>query len=292
MRVVFDNRIVRFVVLFVLTTAAYAGTEFATGVLRKNFAPEQLPLVMIVFSIVASAALLFVYWRFVRWIEHRRVDELKASRAPANLIAGAALGIGLFAAVIAALSFTGTAHVGPFDAHQSLIRTGNMAVLSGIGEELIFRGVVFRIFEEMFGSLTALIVSAAFFGLTHLGNAHATLTSAAAIALEAGILLGVCYMAVRNLWLPMGLHFGWNFAEGGIFGTAVSGNAFKGLFTTTMSGPELLTGGAFGPEASVVAVAICGAAALAILALALRRGEWKPLRLAISDRASMPASAR
>ncbi|HEX4861358.1 MAG TPA: CPBP family intramembrane glutamic endopeptidase, partial [Rhizomicrobium sp.] len=127
--------------------------------------------------------------------------------------------------------------------------------------------------------------------LTHLGNHGATLTSAAAIALEAGILLGVCYMAVRNLWLPIGLHFGWNFAESGIFGSIVSGNAFKGVFATTMTGPELLTGGAFGPEASVVAVAVCGTAALVILSVALRRGEWKALRLTINDRASAPAAA-
>ena len=292
MRAFFDNRIVRFMVLFVLTTAAYAGTQFAAADLTPMVAPAQRDVFSIGLEIVSAAALLFVYWALVRRMEHRRIGELEPRSAPANLVAGAALGIGLFAAVIASLSFIGIAHVGPFDAHQNLISAGNMAVLSGIGEELIFRGVVFRIFEEMFGSLTAIIVSAAVFGLTHLGNSHATLTSAAAIMLEAGILLGVCYMAARNLWLPIGLHFGWNFAEGGIFGTAVSGNAFKGLFTTTMSGPELLTGGAFGPEASVVAVAICGAAALAILALALRRGEWKPLRLAIYDRASVPASAR
>jgi uncharacterized protein len=291
MRVVFDNRIVRFVLLFVFTTAAYAGTQIASIVLMKAVAPQQREIAAIVFGIVASLALLLVYWLFVRLMEHRRVGELAPRRAPANLIAGAVIGIGLFSAVIAVLSLMGIAHVGPFDANQSLVRVGNMAVLSGIGEELIFRGVVFRIFEEMFGSLTALIVSAAFFGFTHLGNSHATLTSAVAIALEAGILLGVCYMAVRNLWLPIGLHFGWNFAEGGIFGSTVSGNAFNGLFTTTMTGPPLLTGGAFGPEASVVAVAICGTAALAIFAVALRRGEWKPLRLAIYDRASEPASA-
>jgi membrane protease YdiL (CAAX protease family) len=291
MRAFFDNRIVRFVVLFVLTTAAYAGTQFAAVDLTPMFAPAQRDIFSIGLEIVSAAVLLFVYWAVVRRMEHRHIGELEPGRAPANLIAGAALGIGLFAAVIAALSFIGVAHAGPLDAHQGLIRAGNMAVLSGIGEELIFRGVVFRIFEEMFGSLTALIVSAVLFGFTHLGNTHATLFSAMAIALEAGILLGVCYMAVRNLWLPIGLHFGWNFAEGGIFGAAVSGNAFKGLFTTTMSGPELLTGGAFGPEASVVAVAICGAAALAILALALRRDEWKPLRLAIHDRASVSASA-
>jgi uncharacterized protein len=291
MRNFFDNRVVRFLVLFVLTLVAYAGAEIYPALVLPRIAVEQREAFAIGTTVVSSAALLLIYWFFVRLMEHRRPGELKPSRAPANLVTGAAIGIGLFSSVIAALSLMGVAHVGAFNAHQNLLSAANMAVLSGIGEELIFRGVVYRIFEEMFGSLTALIVSAAFFGLTHLGNHGATLTSAAAIALEAGVLLGVCYMAVRNLWLPIGLHFGWNFAESGIFGSIVSGNAFKGMFATTMTGPELLTGGAFGPEASVVAVAICGTAALVILAVALRRAEWKALRLTINDRPSAPAAA-
>jgi membrane protease YdiL (CAAX protease family) len=284
MRWFFDNRIVRFVVLFVLTLAAYAGAQLVPILVMPSIAQGEREAFAVGAEIVSAAALILIYWAFVRLMEHRRVGELKPSRAPANLIAGAAIGVGLFALAIATLSAMGVAHVGHFNSGQSLLGAVNMAVLSGIGEELIFRGVVYRIFEEMFGSPTALAVSAAFFGLTHLGNHGATLTSATAIALEAGILLGVCYMAVRNLWLPMGLHFGWNFAESGIFGSVVSGNAFKGLFATTMSGPELLTGGTFGPEASAVAVAICGTAALVILAVAVRRGEWVPSHISINDR--------
>jgi hypothetical protein len=136
----------------------------------------------------------------------------------------------------------------------------------------------------MFGTVVALMVSAGFFGLIHMGNHGATVMSGVAIALEAGLLLAVSYAVVRNLWLPIGLHFGWNFAESGIFGSVVSGNAFKGLFSTTLTGPDLLTGGKFGPEASVVAVAVCATAALVILVIAIRRGEWKGLRLSINDR--------
>ena len=143
----------------------------------------------------------------------------------------------------------GVAHIGNFAPGQALLAAINMAVLSAIGEEIIFRGVVFRIFEEMFGTFIALMVSAGFFGLIHMGNHGATVTSGAAIALEAGLLLAVSYAVVRNLWLPIGLHFGWNFAESGIFGSVVSGNAFKGLFNTTLTGPDMLTGGKFGPEA-------------------------------------------
>jgi hypothetical protein len=117
-----------------------------------------------------------------------------------------------------------------------------------------------------------------------MGNPGATVVSGLGNALVAGVRLAASYMLVRNLWLPIGLHFGWNFTESGIFGSVVSGNPFKGLWSTTLTGPDLLTGGGFGPEASIVAVVVCAAAALVILGLAIRRGEWRPLRLSINDR--------
>src|SRR5471030_2266301 len=80
----------------------------------------------------------------------------------------------------------------------------------------------------------------------------ATIGSSVAIALEAGILLGAAYALTGRLWLPIGLHLGWNFAEGSIFGMAVSGGSQKGsLITGELHGSNLLTGGVFGPEASI-----------------------------------------
>jgi hypothetical protein len=114
--------------------------------------------------------------------------------------------------------------------------------------------------------------------LLHAGNHGATTASTLAIALEAGILLAAAYVLTRSLWLPIGLHFGWNFTEGGIFGAAVSGGKSHGLIATSFSGPDWLTGGAFGPEASVPAVVLCVITAMILLVLAIRRGEWKPMR--------------
>src|SRR5690606_22683794 len=82
------------------------------------------------------------------------------------------------------------------------------------------------------------------------------------------------YVATRSLWLPMGLHFGWNFAVGGIFGTEVSGNeAAPGLLDGATSGSTLLTGGAFGPEGSIIAVLACTVITIALLRLAHQRGH-------------------
>lgn len=283
MRTIFDNRLVRFVVLFVVTIGTYAGTQIVPLVTMPHIPAASRQGAAIVMSAVSVAVLLLVYCGLVRLMEHRRIGELSLSAAPGGLVAGAAVGLGLFATVIAILWAMGVAAVQPTPGN-SLLGAANMAVLSAIGEELVFRGVVYRIFEEMFGTFVALLASAGLFGLIHLGNHGATLISGGAIALEAGFLLAISYAAVGNLWLPMGLHFGWNFAEGAIFGSVVSGNAFKGLLQTTLTGPDLLTGGKFGPEASVVAVAVCAAAALVIAVIAIRRGRWVSLRLSLIDR--------
>ena len=126
---------------------------------------------------------------------------------------------------------------------------------AAVTEELLFRGVLFRIIEERIGTWIALVLTGVVFGLSHLVNPDASLWGATAIAIEAGGMLAAAYAATRNLWVPIGLHFGWNFAAGGIFSTEVSGNGSRqGLLDAATSGPTLLTGGDFGPEGSLYAV--------------------------------------
>ena len=109
--------------------------------------------------------------------------------------------------------------------------------------------------------LTALL-----FGASHLANPNATIFSAAAIAIEAGIMLGAAYMYTRSLWLPIAIHFSWNFAESGIYGTALSGYDIGTTFiTSTTQGPAILTGGSFGPENSIIALILCLGAGIAFL---------------------------
>jgi membrane protease YdiL (CAAX protease family) len=94
-------------------------------------------------------------------------------------------------------------------------------------------------------------------------------------------MLAAAYAATRSLWLPIGLHFGWNFAESGIFGTEVSGNGdTHGLLDASTSGAELITGGEFGPEASVYATLSGALLTVVFLWLARRRGHIVPRRRA------------
>src|SRR5579872_80107 len=138
--------------------------------------------------------------------------------------------------------------------------------MAGIGEETLVRGFVFRIVEIAGGSWTGILVSSALFGAGHAFNPGATFISSIAIALEAGVLLAAAYVVTGRLWFPIGLHTGWNFTEGTLFGMSVSGHDTNpGLLAGTLKGPAILTGGAFGPEASILAVAVCLAVAVLIL---------------------------
>jgi uncharacterized protein len=109
-------------------------------------------------------------------------------------------------------------------------------------------------------------------------NPHATIVSSLAIAIEAGVLLAVAYAATGRLWLPIGIHIGWNFTEGRIFGVPVSGfPAVPSLFRGTVSGPDFLTGGTFGLEASLLAVLVCSVAAALLIAYTLRAERIVPI---------------
>jgi hypothetical protein len=149
-------------------------------------------------------------------------------------------------------------------------------VLAGILEEVVFRGFLFRLFSKIVGTWGALFLTASLFGAAHAGNRNATLGSSVAIAIEAGLLLGAAYALTNRLWLPIGLHIGWNFCEGSIFGMAISGNTVEpGMLRGSVAGRALLTGGAFGPESSLVAVLLCFAVAALFLwrAVNLHRTE-------------------
>ena len=147
---------------------------------------------------------------------------------------------------------------------------------AGISEEIVFRGVLYRIVEESLGTWLALLVSALLFGAIHLGNPNATLWSGTAIAIEAGVLFGLIYHVTRSLWFCMGLHAAWNVMEGPVFGTSVSGLPAHGWIRAEMTGPDWLSGGAFGPEASLVTPACCLALALIFLVIAVRRRSIVP----------------
>jgi membrane protease YdiL (CAAX protease family) len=151
-------------------------------------------------------------------------------------------------------------------------------LLVSVLEEILSRGFMFRWVERRSGSVLALVVSSLVFGLLHAGNPNATLVAGLAIAVEAGLLLAAAYMLTRTLWFPIGIHWSWNLFEGPVFSTPVSGNPSAGILRSVTRGPEVWTGGSFGPEGGLVAVIIGTTVGALLLWAAVRRGHWLPMR--------------
>ena len=222
---------------------------------------------------------LAAYWLLVRVVEARRIEELAARKLLPHAIAGFLAGTVLFTVVAGLLWIAGSYRVEGMDPAAPWVRGLLWAgILPAVSEEIISRGVVFRLVEQRWGSWIALIVSALIFGFLHAWNPNATVWSCAAIAIEAGLLFGIVYTITRSLYFCMGLHAAWNFMEGPVLGTPISGIRLHGLFTSTLRGPAWLGGGPFGIEASVLTVALMVGVSGALIVHAQRRGLMRPPR--------------
>ncbi len=273
----------RLVILFIVLLVLYAGGQVLTFMSADKLSEIPKWQIMLSGAIITSVVMIIAYRLLIRWTEKRAASELGSTNAASLAANGILVGFVLFSAVYAILWLMGAVSFTGINPVSGIVPVLAISISSAIGEEIVFRGVVYRILENSFGTVVALVVSGAIFGLIHAFNPGATIFSTLAIALEAGILLGAAYTLTGSLWFPIGLHFGWNFTEGGIFGAAVSGGQFKGLIDAQITGSDLLTGGKFGPEASVPALAICLAAAMLMLFVCVSKKLGMPLSFRLRD---------
>ena len=229
-----------------------------TGI-KENIKP------LIATSILAIIVLI-TYITLYRFYEQRKITELSTTGLAKNLIAGTILGAVLQALTIYIIYLNHGFSVISVNRFVSVLPALGISFGAAMLEEILFRGIIFRITEEKLGSYLALAISAIIFGAAHLANPNSTLVAATGIAVQAGFLLGAAYIYSKNLWFPIAIHFAWNFTQGGIFGAAISGNVInKSLLTTKIEGPALISGGAFGPEGSLQATLFCLMAAIILM---------------------------
>jgi len=238
-------------------------------------------------SIVVTSVIIALLVGLIALVERMTTGRHLASIGfdPRNASRDIALGFGLgavmFSLVILELALAGHYRVSAVHVTWDLAVAVPLIGSGAVFEELLFRGVLFRLVEEWLGTWIALAVSALIFGAAHAFNTGATWVSTLAIALEAGVLLGSAFVITKNLWFPIGVHFAWNFFEGPVYGTQVSGHMFlTSLLSAHMAGPAWVTGGAFGPEAGVPAIATSLVASIALLVFASRRALIVPIRRA------------
>jgi membrane protease YdiL (CAAX protease family) len=212
-------RIVHFAVLLIALSMLAGGIGIAMRIPSNSLKTMDANLASTVLTVLPYV---LAYWALARLIEHRKLDDLSWRKSP-QLLWGMLGGLALFALLTAQLWAAGVYRITGYGDASLWALFLLTAVVPGITEEIVCRGVLFRLTEEGLGTWIALLVSALFFGFAHASNPGATAWSSVAISIEAGLLFGLLYHVTRSLWWCIGLHAGWNFVQGAVFGIPVSG---------------------------------------------------------------------
>jgi membrane protease YdiL (CAAX protease family) len=258
------------VLVFFLTAAAFGlPLQGAVDLLPPGNAGLQFLGVL-----VAGATALGCYALAVRLGEGRGASELALRPALPGLALGAGLGLLMMALLMGVLVVTGLYAVTALGAAPAWTGLG-LALQAAVTEELWMRALLLRLLWRAFGPVPAFGVAALVFAALHLANPGATPLAGATVAM-AGLMFCALYALTGRLWVPIGLHLAWNFAQGYLFGATVSGGDLGSslvVSTARPGAPAWLTGGTFGPEASVFALVLVTSVAGGALILARATGR-------------------
>jgi membrane protease YdiL (CAAX protease family) len=248
--------------LVTLVSIPFAAAALLLGLARPGLDLLNSPEFQAASTAISLPAILVATWVARRFLDHRPFRSLGFDlnrRAALDLligflIAGAQMSV-IFALERAAgwLRFEGWAWQSRPVAGMLLSLAGWLLVYVAVAiqEETLFRGYYLQNLRDGLGMGWALLISSAIFGVAHLSNPEASPAAVLGI-LGAGLFLALGWLRTRQLWLPIGLHLGWNFFQGPVFGFPVSGTGSFRLIQQTVQGPIVLTGGPFGPEAGLV----------------------------------------
>jgi len=226
-------------------------------------------------AVLFFALFLVMYRQYARLIEKRQPFELTYQGALQEFVKGSAIGGGMVAFIVGLLIMSGCYQViSCTDKFRIVVDYFVKFTMGAFFEEILFRLIIFRLTEEWLGSVWAIVIQSMLFGLAHLANENATLFTSLTIMIVGGITYTAAFIYTHRAWLAVGIHMGWNYFQSGIFGMPNSGSAYKGVFLPQISGPEWLTGGAFGIEASIPAVSLNLLVGIVLLYLAAQRGHF------------------
>jgi len=207
-------------------------------------------------EVVISIILLFIVYRFyTKKIEKRPAFELDSNKWYKEFAQGIGIGGGLAILIALFLIAFGFYKIeslnSPYVLFSRIFRYG----IGTFVEELLFTIIIFRLIEEFAGTIVSMIAVSLLFGFMHLSNDNATVMSSIYIAAGHIIVLAP-FILTRRIWMVWAVHFGWNYFQTAVFGMNNSGMAHKGFINPIINGPEWITGGSFGVEASYITIAL------------------------------------
>lgn len=272
------SRMWRFVQSPIVRIVIAAASMIAVFVLLQlvakaaHFKPTTGPAVLGA-VLLTMAILIATYVAYVHLIERRQAVEISARSAVPGFAVGFLLGVIVFCLVMLTLWLAGVATIGKGAGWAAAELQLLSALELGVIQAIFFYGILFRIAEVGLGTWLALVLTIIVFGAAHAGGPSASLISEATIGLEAGTLFAALYVRSRSLWPVIGVFTAWNFVEGGVFGVSTPGHTESGLLISRFHGPQILTGGAFGPEVTIVTLVVCLAVATVLFQHAIRKGN-------------------
>lgn len=277
--------LVRFVLEVVLFAAFMLGAKWVYTSITGDTSPIQTEegFASLQRAVFGVGALFLSYSLAVGIVERRWIGELSLKKLGTDGLIGTGYGFLALSSLIGAMFILDGYNVTGVNENFEFGYIFAWVSFFAIMEELLFRGLIYRIAEARFGTWAGLVLSSLYFAYVHINNPHASEIGTIAIIL-AGLWLGILYTASSGrLWIPIFAHIIWNYAQA-LYGVPVSGTtAFSNYLEAEISGPEWVTGGQFGPEASYLAVGLIGALFVAGYVFASRHGLIKPLRLSSKE---------
>lgn len=279
-------------VYLVVTGAGFTIYGAVTG---GDHSPAEMfnsPLPLGVIGLILCVAEIATYRFLVGAFAKRPVSELAPKPALCETVLGIAIGAGLVSLPMLILWVSGQWQLVKVSVEPGIGLGIAMGIMSCVWEELLFRGVMVRLFDRMWGPVWAITMSTVVFGGLHLMNPGMTGLGVIALALSGGPLLGAAYLWKHRLWLPIGLHFGWNAMQGSFWGSVVSGTgAQHGLLQGVFDGPEWITGGSVGVEGSFLTACVCLIATCVILVWIRTHPTQQPAETPPSEQTTLPTDA-
>lgn len=263
--------------LAVYLLALLATVVLATIATRLLVPPAPSPWHDLVWikNVALPVALFIIYGGLVRLMERRPAHELSVAKGVPGFVSGIVVGAGVIGAAFFTLQALGMARLSAATGLEGLGLALLFPMITAMIEELLFRVILFGILQEITGSLVAILISSAVFGLAHAGNPGAGPFALAALSVELGVMLSLAYILTRNVWLIVAIHAAWNFMQAFVLGAENSGvRDPHSYFEAHFSGPDLFTGGAFGLEGSVVTLGWSLLVSGVLFVLVLRKHAW------------------
>lgn len=241
--------------LILWAAPVFIGVSALSKAIRPHLSGAPLLAASAGTGLIFILAALWVYRTFARVVEHRTdLPELRIDGdTPRHAGLGFLLGGGTMLAIVAILALSGSYHVDGVKGPAVLLKALSFYPAQSFSEDFVFCLILFRLLKEGLGRKWALLIAPVLFSAAHLGNDHESLLGLLEI-ITAGVLMYYAYDRTGSFYTVWGLHFSWNFTMNGLFGLSNSGQAIPGFLTSHVTGPTWLTGGATGPEASVLAL--------------------------------------